>query len=51
MENLHIQPNENTFSVFVPMKLKKRGGSAMVILPKDAPKVETTTINQIMITE
>ena len=30
----------DTFSIFVPMKLKKRGGSAMIILPKDAPKVK-----------
>lgn len=35
-----IHPNENTFSIFVPMKLKKRGGSAMVILPKESLKVD-----------
>ncbi len=35
MENLsHVQ--ENVINIFVPMKLKKRGGAAMVILPKHA---------------
>ena len=37
-ENIQSYEQENTFSIFVPMKLKKRGGAAMVILPKDAPK-------------
>jgi len=40
MSNLSIQPEENTFSIFVPMKLKKRGGAAMVILPKELPKAD-----------
>lgn len=43
IESIHSYPEENTFSIFVPMKLKKRGGAAMVILPKDAPKVGVAT--------
>lgn len=42
MNTVQTYPEENTFSIFVPMKLKKRGGAAMVILPKNAPKVEVT---------
>ena len=28
--------DENTLQIFVPMQIKKRGGGAMLILPKDA---------------
>ena len=38
------QPEENTFSIFVPMKLKRRGGAAMVILPKEEPKEDRVEI-------
>lgn len=44
MNSLSLQPEENTFSIFVPMKLKKRGGAAMVILPKEE-KVEKIEID------
>ena len=36
MENISYA-QENTINIFVPMTLKKRGGAAMVILPKNAP--------------
>ncbi len=37
MENIsYIE--ENIVSIFVPMIIKKRGSSAMIILPKNAPK-------------
>lgn len=34
MKNLKVI-DEKTLSVFVPMEIKKRGGAAMVILPKN----------------
>ena len=37
MENLEItkkQIDENIIQIFVPMKIRKRGGSAMMIVPQ-----------------
>jgi len=31
---------ENSVSIFIPMEIKKRGGAAMVILPKNVPREE-----------
>ena len=28
--------NDETISIFIPMEIKKRGGTAMIILPKNA---------------
>jgi len=34
MENMNVI-DDKTLSIFVPMKIKKRGGAAMIILPKN----------------
>lgn len=50
MESIQ-QQQESTISVFVPMRIKKRGGSAMLILPKkisrtaDKPNYDYKMIN------
>ncbi len=50
MDNLQ-NSQENVISIFIPMQIKKRGSSAMVILPKNAarednkPNYDYTLIN------
>jgi 2-oxoglutarate dehydrogenase complex dehydrogenase (E1) component-like enzyme len=34
----NITLNEETISIFVPMEIKKRGGTAMIIIPKNTDK-------------
>ncbi len=38
--------NEETISIFVPMEIKKRGGTAMIIMPKNTNKNTNTEDNQ-----
>lgn len=43
MENLEItkrQIDENIIQIFVPIKIRKRGGSAMMILPKGENRIK-----------
>ncbi len=44
-EHIQSYDQESTFSIFVPMKLKKRGGASMVILPKEVPTAGIKVIN------
>ena len=37
MEKISQQINEDTIDIFVPIQIKKRGGSAMVICHKNSP--------------
>ena len=40
MEEINQQINEDTIDIFVPIQIKKRGGAAMVICPKNTPADE-----------
>ena len=43
MQEIQQNINEETIDIFVPIQIKKRGGNAMVICPKDTPTDEQKT--------
>ena len=49
MNAIYKQVDDETISIFIPMQIKKRGGSAMVILPKGARTTDSTDYNQKLI--
>ena len=49
METVYKQVDDETISIFVPMKIKKRGGAAMVILPKGSRASNSLDYNQKLI--
>ncbi|MEM7617130.1 MAG: hypothetical protein AAF195_01975 [Pseudomonadota bacterium] len=42
MQVQYQQIDDETISIFIPVQIKKRGGAAMIILPKNTTKNNTT---------
>ena len=49
MQAQYKQINDETINIFIPVQVKKRGGSAMVILPKNATANNATNYDDKLI--